>query len=229
MLLSPEAKWGHLSPWSLSYRWLYAPWCGCGELNLGLLQVHQVPFTSGPFPQLLEFIFNLQYYYQARSNACNDFEGGHKMIQTRQILYLPSVIWAAIYIEDFFSSTDHFDLFNLRVNSEHPELSGHCRLFNFLVSLQVFSMTHLLPNQSQMNIYTQACAPTYTDTFWKWFCSLTNSCIISKCLHIHVANPLLLFVGWPFPVLGGNFEEWGKEAAATQGMFTIRELLVHLE
>lgn len=54
------------------------PLVWCGELNLGLLQVHQVPFTSGPFPQLLEFIFNLQHYYQARSNACNDFEGGIK-------------------------------------------------------------------------------------------------------------------------------------------------------
>lgn len=60
-------------------------------------------------------------------------------------------------MEDVFSSTDHFDLFNLQVSSEHPELSGRCRLFNFLVPLQVFSMTHLLPQQSQMNIHTQAC------------------------------------------------------------------------
>ena len=40
-------------PLKLGYRWLWAAWCGCWELNLGSSQEQQVLWTAEPSPQPL--------------------------------------------------------------------------------------------------------------------------------------------------------------------------------
>jgi hypothetical protein len=46
--VSVEARGGHPMPWSWSYRWLWATWRGCGELNPDPLQEQWVFLSSEP-------------------------------------------------------------------------------------------------------------------------------------------------------------------------------------
>lgn len=68
VLVCAEARRRYWLSWSWTYRWLWAPWSGCWDLNPGALQEQQVCLTTEPPLQLLKFPLGIKT--SVRSRAC---------------------------------------------------------------------------------------------------------------------------------------------------------------